>query len=276
MNDLHPTLLLALLCLGYVVLARVVRVASWLLLRLVADRGRAGKSTRWTVRLPRAAGIDPELERLRRDQRVRATALLLARVANTILLAIGVVLALAALDVDVVWFVGSVGFLGAGLAFGAQHSVHDFISGLHVLLEDRFFEGDLIEIGEDPDRLVVGTVERVGMFATRLRHEQLIIHVAHRTLTHVRNHSQTWHALRLDLPLSGDHSEASVRQAVHDALDAVTALAGSAGVVDRVATISGTDTGVSIDARVPQGLTTQEQLALTDEVLRRLETEDRS
>lgn len=270
MGDLHPALVAGIVLVALVIVSRIVRFVSLRLLRLVAERGRQGRTNAWTVRLPRVGVVDDQLELFRRDQRVQATAMLLSRVVNTLLALVGLVLVLASLDVDIVWFVGSAGFLGAGLAFGAQHSLHDFITGLHVLLEDRFFEGDTIEIGSGEHR-TIGIVERVGMFSTRLRDEHLTLHIANRELVQVRNHSQRGFAVHLDLALDGQVNESAIRRAVEGALDHVTPGQTPGIVVDNVR--PGAER-VAVEARLTERLSTQQHEELADEVLRRLEGDD--
>ena len=56
------------------------------------------------------------------------------------------------------------GLVGAGIAFGAQSLIKDFLSGLFIISENQYRVGDVIEVME-----VSGTVESIGLRTTVLR-----------------------------------------------------------------------------------------------------------
>lgn len=72
--------------------------------------------------------------------------------------------ALGVLGVNVLAFVGTAGVAGLAVGFGAQKLVKDVITGFFLLLEDQYGVGEFVTIGA-----VSGTVEELGMRATRLR-----------------------------------------------------------------------------------------------------------
>ncbi len=178
------TLLLAAL-LSRLVRALIIRLLDW-----VATRRRRGVENFWIVRRPRLLDESTEVAERRRTQRVRASALMLSRLASVVIWLVAFVVVLAILDVDVVWAVSSAGFLGAAIAIGGQHSVHDYLNGVHILLEDRFGEGDLIEVTHPSGVVRRGTVQRIGAFGTDLRSEEGTWHMANRMLAEVVNLSQ--------------------------------------------------------------------------------------
>ena len=45
-------------------------------------------------------------------------------------------------DIDAAFFLSGAGFIGAALAIGGQHKVNDYLTGLSVLIEDRYGVGD--------------------------------------------------------------------------------------------------------------------------------------
>src|SRR5947209_2702284 len=76
------------------------------------------------------------------------------------LLLAGLLLALAALGVDLTKLTILAGAFGVGIGFGLQTVVNNFVSGLLILFERRIDVGDAIKIGD-----VEGQVEQLGMLA---------------------------------------------------------------------------------------------------------------
>ncbi|HVJ49130.1 mechanosensitive ion channel family protein [Desulfitobacterium sp.] len=66
----------------------------------------------------------------------------------------------------------SAGVLGVALGFGSQSLVKDIIGGFFILFEDQFSVGDFIKVG-----LFSGTVEEIGLRATRLRDSGGELHI---------------------------------------------------------------------------------------------------
>ena len=175
------------------VAGRLVHVVWGRVIQRVASRRLSGLPTRWSwkTRLPR----DPRQESLgssevRRQHRIDATALALSRLSGVaIWLTAGVAL-LHLYGISVSVAVGSAGFVGLIIALGAQTSVSDYVTGLHILLEDRFGAGDEVELLTVNGRLIRGVVVSHGMFATRLESNGSTHHVANRMMSEVTNHSQ--------------------------------------------------------------------------------------
>lgn len=66
---------------------------------------------------------------------------------------------------DITAFLAGMGVLGIAIAFAAQESLSNFFSGLFLLLDRPFKEGDLIEIDGKRCR-----IERIGLRSTKLYH----------------------------------------------------------------------------------------------------------
>lgn len=172
-----------------VFLTAALRVASRRIIRRLARRGLEGDSDRWRLRVPRVFGESMEIAELRRQQRIDATSVLLARIGAFAVWIPALVLVLDRLGIDAVLAISGAGFLGAALAFGGQHSVTDFLSGVHALLDDRYGEGDTLSVRVG-DRDVVGVVARLGAFSTRIETDEATWHIANRELATVANLSQ--------------------------------------------------------------------------------------
>ena len=169
------------------------------ILRALSRRGLAGATTRWRLRVPRLFEESDETAELRRLQRVDAAATMLSRVGIIGLWITVALLVLQILGTNAVLVVSGAGFLGAALAIGGQHSVNDYLTGLLVLLEDRFGEGDHLRVRVG-DREVEATVARLGAFTVRLESDTATWHVANRELFVVENLSQAGVVSMLEAP----------------------------------------------------------------------------
>jgi small-conductance mechanosensitive channel len=86
--------------------------------------------------------------------------------AGAILIVVVGASSLAALfGLDLTAFIAGMGVLGIAIAFAAQESLSNFFSGVFLLLDRPFKEGDLVEIDGDRCR-----IERIGLRTTRLYH----------------------------------------------------------------------------------------------------------
>ena len=149
-----------------------------------------------------------------------------------VILWIGVLIAVFhILELDAAFFLSSAGFIGAGLAIGGQHKVNDYLTGLSVLLEDRYGIGDEIEAAAGPNGIVRGIVEHIGLVSTRLRDGISTVHLPHSALLTVRNHSQEPIETRLAIqfPLDAERSEVASRAA-----ETIRELAGTPHLTDVV------------------------------------------
>lgn len=177
-------------------------------IRRIATKRLAGETTRWRwrTRIARPSETDEELAESRRQQRIEAIALALSRLATVVIWCTAAVALLHLHGISVSVAVGSAGFLGLILALGFQTSVNDYVTGLHVLLEDRFGEGDEVEVVTTSGRQLRGVVTGHGMFATRLHSDGATHHVANRNMCEVTNYSQLGvvTTLEVDHPVDRD------------------------------------------------------------------------
>ncbi len=102
--------------------------------------------------------------RERAIQRTRTLGAVGRSVISWLLIIVSVVLILGEFGIDLTAILASAGFIGAGLAFGAQSIVKDVLNGIFMVFEDQLGVGDWIEIGE-----IEGTVEDVGIRVTQVR-----------------------------------------------------------------------------------------------------------
>lgn len=199
------------------VLARLVLTSS---LRRVATRRLGGRRTRWRwrTRMTRPTETDFVVSEFRRQHRVDAAALALSRLTTVVIWASAAVVILHVHGISISVALSGAGFIGLIVALGAQTSVNDYVNGIHVLLEDRFGEGDDIEVITANGRHIRGIVTAHGMFGTRLQADGVTHHLANRFMCEVTNHSQlgvvtTLHVDAVVTPESLDAATAQIAQA---------------------------------------------------------------
>ncbi|MEN8799501.1 MAG: mechanosensitive ion channel domain-containing protein, partial [Flavobacteriaceae bacterium] len=79
------------------------------------------------------------------------------------ILAVGFVLALSSLGIDLSKFNLMAGALGLGIGFGLQTVVSNFISGIILVFERPILPGDVVEVNN-----LLGTVNKIGVRASRI------------------------------------------------------------------------------------------------------------
>ncbi len=195
-NGLRAVALIAIVIVAFVVNA-TVRISLRFLFRRAVRRALRGRG-RWTLRLPRAE--DGTGTEQRRVQRADAAAHMLARMVSVLIAAVSLVAASHVVGIDPLVFVSSAGFLGAGLAIGGQSLIKDWLTGLLVLLEDRYAVGDHVTMrvsGADVD----GTVEELNSAGVRLRlPDGHTWHAGHASIESVVNRSQELITHRIEVP----------------------------------------------------------------------------
>jgi potassium-dependent mechanosensitive channel len=115
------------------------------------------------------------------------------------ILALGVMVGLGILGVDLTRVTVLAGALGVGIGFGLQSVVNNFVSGLILLFERPIHVGDSIEVGDD-----VGEVRRIGIRASTIRTRQgaeIIIPNAQLVTEKVTNWTLTDQLRRIELPV---------------------------------------------------------------------------
>jgi small-conductance mechanosensitive channel len=175
---------------GCFILTRVTYTVLRTVVRKVAD-SKPGRGKSWWKNTMRRVGAETiESGENRRRQRIEAATGMLHQLTSFVLWIIAIIAVFNVLELDAAFFLSSAGFLGAALAIGGQHRVSDYLTGLAILLEDRFGVGDEIEASIGWDKPIRATVEHVGVITTRLRDGNSTFHVPHAKLDSVRNLSQ--------------------------------------------------------------------------------------
>jgi small-conductance mechanosensitive channel len=120
--------------------------------------------------------------------------------------AMAVLMALAALGVEIGPLIAGAGIAGVAIGFGAQTLVRDIISGVFYLLDDAFRVGEYIESGS-----YKGTVESFSLRSVKLRHGRGAVYtVPFGVLGAIQNLSRDWaiDKLRLNIAYDTDFEQA--------------------------------------------------------------------
>ena len=136
---------------------------------------------------------------------------------NYVIIALGFLLALGALGLDLTKVTVLAGAFGVGIGFGLQSVVNNFVSGLILLFERPVHVGDIIEVGD-----ISGEVSRIGIRASTLRTWQgaeVIVPNAQLVTSLVTNWTLSDRTRRIDLPVGVDYGSAPDK--VVDVLEAV-------------------------------------------------------
>ena len=88
----------------------------------------------------------------------------LEKVFGIVIPIIGLILILQSMGVNITVFIAGMGVIGLILAFAAQDTLSNFFSGIHILIDRPFIEGDLIQLTEGD----VCEIKEIGMRSCKL------------------------------------------------------------------------------------------------------------
>lgn len=191
-----PLVIIAVFVVAWVMtrISRVIihRIVSRLSARDLAAASGSGRApSLWRTRARRTTAAETyEVTERRRAQRVDAASRMVNHLVSLVIWLVALIALFTLLDIDAAYFLSSAGFLGAAAAFGGQHKVNDYLTGLSVLFEDRYGVGDLVEFATASGDNVEAVVDHIGLFSTRLRDAQSTLHMPNAALAQVRNISQ--------------------------------------------------------------------------------------
>jgi small-conductance mechanosensitive channel len=193
---------------------------------------------------------------------------LVGYVVKGFVLTIGGLLVLEQIGLDVGPAIAGLGVVGIAIGFGAQAIVRDFFSGILILLENQYGQGDVVEIAG-----VTGTVEELTLRRTVLRDaDGVVYNVPNGEIKVASNRTRVWRRINHDVVVAyGTDIEhaISVFDAVGAALAADPAWADrilETPTVDRVDQLGERGITLKILGRVRAG----EMVAVTGELRRRI------
>lgn len=263
---------------GAFIVTRLSHVIFRRVVRYIAKRSLARPSQWWRTRARYGEYEETSVTENRQRQRVDAAARMLHHL-FAVVLWIGVIIAVFhILQLDAAFFLSSAGFIGAAVAIGGQHKVNDYLTGLSVLLEDRYGVGDEVEISGAFTNGVRGIVEHIGLVSTRVRDGYSTVHLPHAALLSVRNLSQepAEAKLSIQIPFEAENEAAAAKAA-----ETIRELAGSqhlTGVVlvDEIETAASTkdDEHLEVRVRTARPLTAAERETIVRRTEERLSAQD--
>lgn len=172
----HGTRILLILGIGWV----ASRVARRVIPRVI---------TSFTVGQTAAADHDEAVKR------ADTLTVVLMSVANTVIIIIVLFTVLSLLAVPVGPVLGGLGIAGIAVGFGAQHLVRDLITGLFILAENQYRQGDVVEVAG-----MSGLVESINLRRTVLRDLDGKVHVIpHGEISITTNFTKHWSRIHMDI-----------------------------------------------------------------------------
>lgn len=125
---------------------------------------------------------------------------------NYVIIALGFLLALGVLGLDLTKMTILVSAFGVGIGFGLQSVVNNFVSGLILLFERPIHVGDIVEVGD-----LSGEVSRIGIRASTVRTWQgaeIIVPNAQLVTERVTNWTLSDRTRRIDLRVGVNYGSA--------------------------------------------------------------------
>ena len=162
---------------------------SIVLIVMLADFGWHVAKTAIDAQL-HGATVDEHIdeEEMRRRSRIRTLLPILRNVLFVVIIVTTILMALAALGVQIGPLIAGAGVVGLAVGFGAQTLVRDILSGMFYLLDDAFRVGEYIVSGS-----AKGTVESFSIRSIKLRHQRGPIYtVPFGSLGAIQNMSRDW------------------------------------------------------------------------------------
>ena len=150
-----------------------------------------------------AETVDPGLPNTpeaRRRARLRTLLPIFRNILFVVVIVAALMMALAAMGVEIGPLIAAASFVGVAIGFGAQGFVRDVIAGMLYLLDDAFRVGEYIQSGN-----YKGTVEGFSIRSVRLRHQRGAVYtVPFSLLGAVQNQSRDWVIDKLTVGISYD------------------------------------------------------------------------
>jgi small-conductance mechanosensitive channel len=186
-------------------------VLSAVVILLIADLLWHAMKTAIDRKLAESADLGlPNTDEARRRARLRTLLPIFRNILFVVVIVLAVMMALAALGVQIGPLIAGLGVLGVAIGFGAQSLVRDVIAGVFYLLDDAFRVGEYIQSGN-----YKGTVEGFSFRSVRLRHQRGAVYtVPFSLLGAVQNQSRDWVIDKLTVGITYDSDIEKARKLI--------------------------------------------------------------
>ncbi|MEM9224743.1 MAG: mechanosensitive ion channel family protein [Pseudomonadota bacterium] len=123
---------------------------------------------------------------------------LLRNLLVAVVVAVGFMVVLAAMGVNVAPLFAGAGVIGLAVGFGAQTLIRDVFSGAFFLVDDAFRKGEYLDVGG-----VMGSVEKISVRSFQLRHHNGPLHtIPFGEIKQLTNFSRDWVIMKLPLRIA--------------------------------------------------------------------------
>jgi small-conductance mechanosensitive channel len=146
-----------------------------------------------------ASSYEISVEGNRRMQlRVRTISRVIRGIVALVWLAIGGLIALTSLGVNIAPLLAGAGIIGVALSLPAQSLIKDGINGFFIILEDQYAVGDVITVHG-----IRGLVENINLRITQIRDEEgRLVTIPNSEIGVIANHSSHWSQADIYIPIS--------------------------------------------------------------------------
>jgi len=144
------------------------------------------------------------------DQRIATVIGVFAATAGFLIWAVAFFIILSELGINILPILTGAGIAGFAIAFGAQNLVRDMISGLFILIENQYTDGDIVRIVG-----VEGKVEEVNLRRTVLRDLDGTVHnIPNGEIKLASNLTQGYSKINLNLMVEGKQDLATITKTI--------------------------------------------------------------
>ena len=140
-------------------------------------------------------GTAQELAAVEIERRRQTLEDLFGGVLRVLILVIGFLMALQAVELDIGPAIAGLGIVGLALSLGAQHLVRDYVAGAFILIENQYAKGDTVKVVD-----VTGTVDDISLRRTTLRDLDGTMHtIPHGLIGVSSNLTRIWARINVDI-----------------------------------------------------------------------------
>jgi len=144
------------------------------------------------------------------EQRIETIAGVFTATLGFIIWAAAAFIILSEFGINILPILTGAGIAGFAIAFGAQNMVRDMISGLFILIENQYTDGDIVRIGG-----VEGKVEEVNLRRTVLRDLDGTVHnIPNGEIKIASNLTSGFSRINLDLMVEGKQDLAAITKTI--------------------------------------------------------------